>query len=291
MNDIRNEHSPPVLSACRHYSIHVEVKSLNSKFFDLQLRSPKNLSDKEIEIRAIASKRLLRGKVVICIECESKIDERNKTFLNRDKFKSLYAELKDLAKQMDYKGDELFSLALNHQEISSANQLGETTDEMFNLVREQLTTALDKCCEFRFSEGVNLERELKTYIENINVHRQDVANLEKGRVEKVRSRLQASINELKGEDVDQNRFEQELIYYLEKLDITEELVRLDSHVHYFDKVLKEANPGKKLGFLSQELGREINTIGSKANDAPIQKVVILMKEELEKIKEQSLNVL
>ena len=273
-----------------NYQIQVEVKSLNSKYFDLQLRMPRTLSDKEMEIRSLASRALVRGKIIISIDLE--INSSDSSFLNSNKFKSYYKEISDLADEMGYGGDDLFRLTLAQPDIANTSSLGSTSDELFNLVTEQLNTAFNQCLEFRKNEGQNLEIELKGYVEAIAQAREKIIGLEKARTERVRSKLEDGLaNFAKAEDIDSNRLEQELIYYIEKLDITEELVRLNSHIEYFSEVLKEKNCGKKLGFLSQELGREINTIGSKANDAEIQQIVVLMKEELEKIKEQSLNVL
>ncbi len=274
------------------YKVQVEVKSLNSKFFDLQFRIPRSLSDKEIELRAIASKYLSRGKVLINIECEAKVEDPSFSFINTHKFKALYNEIAALAKETGYTGDDIFRLTIEQPEIANTSQLGETPEELFNVIKQELESALKKCCSFRETEGKNLETELRQYIGKIDLLRKDIGEKEKVRATRLRERLEGSIAKLiKPEDIDENRMEQEIIFYLEKLDITEELVRLESHVKHFDGVLKEDNCGKKLGFLSQELGREINTIGSKANDAEIQKTVVLMKEELEKIKEQSLNVL
>lgn len=274
------------------YRIQIEIKSLNSKFFDLQLRLPKLLSAKEIELRAIISKALQRGKINVSIDVESKKPDSGDSRYNKTLFLNLYNEITSLAEEVGYDGGEVFKLALQQTEIAGNTGGNDVPKALFDLVKRQLNDAINHCMDFRKQEGKSLAEELLGYNKRIGELREDVINLEKLRIERVREKISTGLQAIvDSEDLDKNRMEQELIYYLEKLDITEELVRLLSHLDYLHEILEEENCGKKLGFLSQELGREINTIGSKANDAAIQKLVVLMKEELEKIKEQSLNVL
>ena len=275
-----------------NYRIQIEIKSLNSKFFDLQIRLPKLLSSKEIELRAIVSKALQRGKLNIAIDIESKQPSTADSRYNKNLFLNLYKEIQSLAKEVDHSGNDIFMLALQQTELSGSVQLSEVPEDLYALVKEQLNHAIRKCMDFREQEGKALREELLGYNSKIMSLRLQIIELEKKRAERVREKLENGLAGLVEKDgIDKNRLEQELIYYLEKLDITEEIVRLESHTQYFIEVLEESNCGKKLGFLSQELGREINTIGSKANDAEMQKLVVLMKEELEKIKEQTLNIL
>ena len=273
-----------------NYRILIEVRSLNSKFLDLQLRTPRILASKEMEIRDLISKSLNRGKVNVNIDVEpKKLDEST---INKPLLISYYNELKELALQVGDSGQDLLKLAIQQTEQMSSGQIVEAPDSLLDQVLTQLKIALDACTAYRSNEGKNLKRELSKYNASILSLKNEIEELAKARAEKIKIKLEKGLNDLaESEEMDRNRLEQEIIYYLEKLDITEELVRLDSHSEYFDNILEEKNCGKKLGFLSQELGREINTIGSKANDAPIQRLVVLMKEELEKIKEQSLNVL
>jgi uncharacterized protein (TIGR00255 family) len=208
-------------------------------------------------------------------------------------FTAYYAELKKLADKVMAPYDNLFELALNSPDVIQ-NKLSEGPDEQdWVNVKQQLILAIGKCDDFRKAEGKSLEHRLKEYIDSIHTQLKNVEVLDPKRVERIRERLKGNVTALLGEEgYDMNRLEQEIIFYIEKLDINEEKVRLKTHLEYFLQILKEQQSnGKKLGFISQELGREINTIGSKANDAEIQKHVVVMKEELEKIKEQLNNVL
>lgn len=271
--------------------ITAEVKSLNSKFLDFNIRLPKSFSDKEIEVRNLISEKLERGKVSIAVEYQRYGEEETKQSYNEKLFIAYYNELKKLADRVIAPYDQIFELALNSPEVIQA-KLKEDNDGAWTEVKSCIVQALEKCDDFRKSEGKVLEKMLKDCCVLIYQELKNVEALDPKRVEKIRERLKGNVQTFFGEEgYDTNRLEQEIIFYIEKLDINEEKVRLKSHLDYFMNVLKEPQAnGKKLGFISQEIGREINTIGSKASDAEIQKHVVVMKEELEKIKEQLNNV-
>lgn len=273
--------------------IQVEVRSLNSKFLDLSLRSPRQFSDKEPEVRNIVLSILDRGKVSVSIDFIPKGNQNLPVTINQELFKTYYQEFKSLAEQVGEKSDDLFKLALQAPNVINTVPMDREENEDWEQVKLVLEDALRKCDGFRKDEGASLFSKLEENIQVIRSAFQRIKQEEPGRKEKIQQRIRNHFAQWMDENsFDANRFEQELIYYFEKIDITEELVRLETHLDYFLKSMKEeSGQGKKLGFISQEIGREINTIGSKANDAEIQKHVILMKDELEKIKEQSLNVL
>lgn len=273
--------------------ISTELKTLNSKFFDLSLRLPKIFSDREIEIRNLVSEKLERGKVSLTIEYQPYTDLNIKQSYNESLFSAYYEELRKLASSVGAAQDKLFELALNSPDVIQNKLAEEVTEEAWKRVKESVLESIAKCEEFRKAEGKVLEKMLRECILVIDRELEEVALLDPKRVQRIRDRLKGNVQLFMGEEgFDTNRLEQEIIFYIEKLDINEEKVRLKSHLNYFIKILAEGiNNGKKLGFISQEIGREINTIGSKANDAEIQKHVVIMKEELEKIKEQLNNVL
>ena len=273
--------------------INVEVKSLNSKFLDLSLRLPKIFADKEIEVRNFISEKLERGKVSLAIEYIRHGDSTIKQTYDQILFVAYYAELKKLADKVAAPYDQLFQLALNSPDVIQGNVKDTGDDEEWKRVRGNLEEAIVKCNDFRKAEGNVLEKMLHDCIGVIVSELKKVEALDPKRAERIREKLKGNIVSFFGDEgYDTNRLEQEIIFYIEKLDINEEKVRLKSHLDYFSQILHESQSnGKKLGFLAQEIGREINTIGSKANDANIQKHVVMMKEELEKIKEQLNNVL
>lgn len=273
--------------------LHVEVKSLNSKFLDLNLRLPKIFADREIEIRNLVSEKLERGKVSLSIEFQRYGDQSLKQSYNETLFVNYYAELKKLADKVVAPYDELFQLALNSPDVIQGNIRDESNDEDWDLFKRHFLEAIQKCDQFRRAEGNVLDGVLKDCCRLIHENLIKIEALDPKRVDRIRERLRGNVVSFFGEEgFDTNRLEQEIIFYVEKLDINEEKVRLKSHLDYFLKILAETQSnGKKLGFIAQEIGREINTIGSKANDAEIQKHVVVMKEELEKIKEQLNNIL
>jgi uncharacterized protein (TIGR00255 family) len=266
--------------------ITVEIKSLNSKNLDLNLRLPQTLRAYEIDFRKKIAERLTRGKVEAYIYIESET-ARIPAQINEPVVSAYLEQIKNFAE-----GDALAALALALKMPESLTQEKQEADEnQIGIVNTAIDKALEALIGFRKQEGEQLMLDIQSRIDLIAKHLQEVIVLDKKRREGVRNRLEQAVAQFK-ESVDENRFEQELIYYLEKYDITEEKVRLKNHLSYFQKTASEStSPGKKLGFISQEIGREINTIGSKANDAAIQREVVRMKDELEKIKEQLLNVL
>ncbi|WP_339877692.1 YicC/YloC family endoribonuclease [uncultured Algoriphagus sp.] len=274
--------------------IQVEVRTLNSKFLDLSIRSPRQFNDKELEIRNLVQSILDRGKVSISIDFQSKGSAEMPVSINEDLFNLFYQKYKGLADSVKDDSGDLFKLALQSPSVIT-QVTGEQRDDQadWEEIKKVLTTALNKCDSFRQDEGNSLEDKLQGNINAIGNGLKKIQQEEGNRKDRIKQKIRNHFNEWLDENsFDANRFEQELIYYFEKLDITEEIVRLDTHLKYFSKCLnEETSQGKKLGFISQEIGREINTIGSKANDAEMQKHVILMKDELEKVKEQSLNVL
>jgi uncharacterized protein (TIGR00255 family) len=269
-----------------------EVKTLNSKFLDLNLRLPKVFSDKEIEIRNLISEKLERGKVSVNIEYQRYGDDEVKQGYNEKLFKAYYHELKKLADTVGASDDQIFELALNSPEVIQSKVKEANDENEWIKVKGCLLQAIEKCDGFRKMEGKVLEKMLTDCCAIIYLELKSVDVLDPKRIERVREKLKGNVVTFFGEGgYDTNRLEQEIIFYIEKLDINEEKVRLKSHLDYFTQVLHEPQAnGKKLGFISQEIGREINTIGSKASDADVQKHVVVMKEELEKIKEQLNNV-
>ncbi|MFQ3575207.1 MAG: YicC/YloC family endoribonuclease [Cytophagales bacterium] len=274
-------------------TIFVEVKSLNSKSFDLYLKTPKNFFDKENEIRHLVSKQLERGKISLTVEIEHKTEQKQKVSFNKEVIKSYYKQIKEIAGELGCDNGDILRMAFSMPDTYLQNISEQGNEEENKIFFELLEQALEACMQFRIHEGEILKQKLNEYITTIRVALSKIELLDPQRIEKVRAKIQKQISDLlQSDQFDKNRFEQEIIYYIEKLDIKEEIVRLTKHLDYFNECLtsSEGN-GKKLGFIAQEIGREINTIGSKANDAEIQRLVIEMKEELEKIKEQSLNIL
>ena len=275
-------------------SINVEVKTLNSKFLDFSFRAPRQFSDRETEVRNLVQNSLERGKVSLNLDVSSKSSGELPVQIDEELFQTYYSTYKTLAERVGDESTELFKIALQSPNVTT-NLSPDSSDleSEWDKILEVLKEALSKCVSFREDEGNALEVKLSENVETIRRGLLEVKSLEGERVEKIKKRIKGHFDEwLEEQQFDANRFEQELIYYFEKLDITEEIVRLGTHLDYFQKTMKEGKgQGKKLGFISQEMGREINTIGSKANDAQLQKHVIQMKDELEKIKEQTLNVL
>ena len=270
----------------------VEVRSLNSKTLDLNIRMPYVYKEKELELRADLSKQIERGKIDLSIYTESTA-ETLPVSLNKELAKTYYKEIKSLATELNESNTDLLALTLKMPEVMKAEREVVELDEA---EWKQVKTAVDKALEafqkFRDDEGNTLLKEFNSRITIIEKLLSEVLLLDGARVDNIKTRIKNNISEvIDVNKIDQNRFEQEIIYYIEKLDITEEKLRLKTHLDYFISTMNEPASGRKLGFISQEIGREINTIGSKANDAGIQKLVVQMKDELEKIKEQMLNVL
>ncbi len=266
--------------------ITIEIKSLNSKGLDLSARIPAALREKELLMRDRLAKALIRGKIDLSVYFESTGGERSAQ-LNTPVIQAYMAQLETLAQGPEI--DRLqMALRLPESIQTERETLDEETAEALMQGLDQAVVALE---EFRATEGAVLAKDFESRIQLIGQLLNQVTQQDKNRIPQVRARLLKAVQELE-QTVDQNRFEQELVYYLEKYDITEETVRLSNHLDYFLNTMNsEESNGKKLGFITQEIGREINTIGSKANDADLQQLVVQMKDELEKIKEQVLNVL
>ncbi|WP_084120637.1 YicC/YloC family endoribonuclease [Aquiflexum balticum] len=271
----------------------VEVKTLNSKFLDLSIRAPKQFSDKELDIRNIVSSILDRGKVNLSIEYSSKKVQELPVGINEDLFLDYFKKYQSLMNRAGTESGDIFKLALQSPNVITNLSEKNSDVEEWEVLKETIIKALKKCDSFRKDEGIVLEGKFLDNLSVIVSGLEEIKKVDPVRKNRIRDRIRNNFNDwLEENSFDKNRFEQELIYYFEKIDITEEIVRLETHLDYFKKnLLEDNNQGKKLGFISQEIGREINTIGSKANDAQIQKHVVIMKDELEKIKEQSLNIL
>ncbi|WP_418508690.1 YicC/YloC family endoribonuclease [Corallibacter sp.] len=266
--------------------ISIEIKSLNSKNLDVNARMPSVYREKELSLRKLIANKLERGKIDFSIYVEI-TGEETTTQVNKTVVKQYMNQLRDVVA-----GDEteLLKMAVRFPDALSTER-DDIDDDEWNAILNEVNTALNHISTYRLDEGKVLEADFKERIQRIDDLLEQVIAIDPERIDGVRERLRKGVEELK-EKVDENRFEQELIFYIEKFDITEEKVRLKNHLEYFIKSLnsKDSN-GKKLGFITQEIGREINTIGSKSNYAPMQKLVVQMKDELEKIKEQLLNVL
>jgi uncharacterized protein (TIGR00255 family) len=267
----------------------IEIKSLNSKNLDLNVRIPSYYKEKELAVRKKLASALVRGKVDFSIFVEMTADETSST-INHGVVKQYMQQLRNVVQTGASDDVELLKMAIKMPDALKTER-EELDENEWNLINQNIDIALTEIVQYRIDEAASLEVDFRERITNIRRYLEEVKALDADRVETVKTRLKKAIADLKVE-TDENRFEQELIYYLEKLDINEEKVRLANHLDYFLLSLEsEDSNGKKLGFIVQEMGREINTTGSKANFAPMQKAVIQMKNELEQIKEQILNVL
>ena len=273
-------------------AISVEIKAVNSKVFDILQKIPITLKEKELDIRTIANKILERGKIELTIT----IDEGQNILdfsIDKNKVKAYYKELENIVQELDIQlnnPSDLLAMILKMPDII-ASPKGVIPDDLWQKIEQAITSACELLDASRTEEGKTIEKDFITRIALIQNYLQQVDAFETQRIDVMKSRIIKQLNELT-QQYDENRFEQELIFYLERLDITEEKIRLKSHCTYFLETLKEnISNGKKLSFISQEIGREINTLGSKAYDVDIQKLVVQMKDELEKIKEQLANVL
>ena len=272
--------------------ITIEIKSLNSKSLDLNIRLPWLFKEKEADIRNIISQKLDRGKIDLIINFDV-LDSDVIPVLNKAVVKNYYEQMKEIAGELDIKTDDQLLATIMRLPDALKTEKPELEEEEWLVVKEKICESAEQLDHYRIEEGKSLEADLIRCIGKILTQLQEIESFEGDRITRIRDRLNNSLIENFGtENIDKNRFEQEIIYYLEKMDINEEKVRLKKHCEYFlEKIATEPPNGKILSFISQEIGREINTIGSKANDASIQKLVVMMKDELEKIKEQTLNVL
>ena len=272
--------------------IHVEIKSLNSKQLDLQTRIAPLYREKEMECRAMVAEALIRGKVdmSVWIEKESTVDA---TPVNAALVENYYHQLKDVAQKVGIPEPEDWMYTLTRMpDVLTKTDVETLDDEEWAVVKGAVADALKSLVDFRKQEGAALQKKFTEKIDNIAQLLADIEPYEKGRVEKIKTRIEGGLKQIPDVEYDKNRLEQELIYYIEKLDISEEKQRLANHLKYFRETMDEpAGQGKKLGFIAQEMGREINTTGSKSNQAEMQNIVVKMKDELEQIKEQVLNAL
>ena len=278
----------------------IEIKTLNSKHIDVNLKTPSIYRQRESEIRQIIAKNLKRGKIDVFIWQQKKQNTSNYK-INTEMLSLYYKQASDFNKEKNKNQTWLTRLLKREKDIlpSILNMPDvvqkvedETSKDNWKEIKQGLIIAIESVKNFREQEGAKLQSDIVGAINNIKKLHKILTPISKKRIDRVKNKLKNNIMQLEGVSIDINRLEQELIYYLEKQDINEEIVRLEAHLDYFLSVIKEESPnGKKLGFISQELGREINTIGSKASDLEMQKLVVKMKDELEKIKEQLLNVL
>lgn len=272
--------------------ITIEIRTLNSKQLDINIKLPAVLKDRESEIRNELSKELIRGKVDVFISFDG-MEEEKGIAINASIFKDYYQQVKKICEELN--------IEMSNDIVSSILRLPDTMkmekpvveEEEWQTIHNGIVKALQEVKKFRVQEGACLNKDLLERLTEIETLRDALEPFEAERIEKIKNRIKNNLEELIGwEKMDKNRFEQELLYFIEKLDINEEKVRLKNHCTYFRETIEgEEYPGRKLGFIAQEIGREINTIGSKANDSTIQKMVVKMKDELEKIKEQINNVL
>jgi len=276
-------------------TISVEIKTLNSKFTDIYCRLPKSLSSREIDIRNLLQKELERGKIDITLNLIPKEDAMVSTLVNRPLVKAYFRDLMQTAEELQFEASRTEVLRMATMMPNAFNngiQDADEAEEAWNEVLEVIKAGIAKCREFRIREGQGTKVKFTEYIEIISSLLEKISAQDAQRIINTREKITRAIGDfVNSENFDKNRFEQELIYYIEKFDISEEKVRLKAHLEYFIKELEGNSNGKKLNFIAQEIGREINTIGSKANDAEIQRLVVQMKDELEKIKEQTSNIL
>jgi uncharacterized protein (TIGR00255 family) len=275
-----------------HLYIKVEVKTLNSKYLDLNLRNGQLLNSKEIELRNLVQQRLQRGKVYMSIDFE-RIDLENILQLDEALITQAYQQLNALADRLNAHKQDLLRLVIQKVESLKKQEEEALSDNEWQQLLAVVEQALEQCEQFRRQEGEALSRQISEELKRIEHFLQEIDQLDPLRLQHIRERIQKHLQEISQHELfDANRFEQEMIYYIERLDISEEKVRLQNHIHYFRKLIESnESQGKKLNFLCQEMGREINTIGSKANDAQIQQHVVHMKDALERIKEQVQNIL
>ena len=266
--------------------ITVDIKSLNSKNFDLNVKVPLRYKEKEFDIRKLLNDKILRGKVDCYISCES-LEENNDVKINQDVVKNYMTQLREVGS--DAPEFELLKMAVRMPDILSTKS-SELEDDEWKALLEVVQESVDRFIEFRQTEGNQLAEEIEKIVQNIEYNLSEVAQYEEERIQPIKDRYLSALKNF--ENVDETRYYQEMVYFVEKLDISEEKVRLSQHIKYYLEVMKNEDfNGKKLGFIAQEMGREINTLGSKANHSEIQKLVVEMKDDLEKIKEQTLNVL
>ena len=268
----------------------IEVRSLNSKQIDANVKMSSVFRDKEIGLRKLLSEKLQRGKIELSIWRE-KSESSSNYILNTEVAKDYFSQIKELNNSLELDIKEIMSSILKMPDVLvKGDEKGDENE--WKEIEKGVNSAIENLLQFRIDEGSKLEEDITSRINQLSSLLKDIAPFAKDRIGKIKESLSEKLSEIDSKNIDENRLEQELIYYLEKQDITEEQVRLSTHLNYFLETMKTDSPnGKKLGFISQEIGREVNTIGSKSSDAEMQKIVVQMKYELEKIKEQLLNIL
>lgn len=276
----------------RNKKIHVEIKSLNSKALDLSTRIAPLYREKEMEIRSMISKTLERGKVDFSIWIE-KDESQAAAPINRSVLDNYFQQISSISKERQIPlPADWFATLLRLPDVMTRTEVEEFEEEEWTVVLSTITSAIDKLMAFRSQEGEALQKKFTEKIERIGELLKSIEPYEQCRTERIRQRLIDALEAIPGVEYDKNRLEQEMIYYIEKLDINEEKQRLSNHLNYFMETMNNGHgQGKKLGFIAQEMGREINTTGSKSNLAEMQNIVVMMKDELEQIKEQVLNVM
>jgi uncharacterized protein (TIGR00255 family) len=280
------------IAECGDKNIVVEIKSLNSKSLDINTRIAYAYREKDLEIRSVLAEKLVRGKIDVCIYCESK-DAGSEKSINEMVVKSYYGQMQKIAADMNIPASpqSIFDAVIRLPEIFSSDLSSKMSDKESVVLKQALEQAIEKIIDYRRVEGAVLAADVRHNVEHIEGLIPQVEQFETQRIERIRERMSQALEEgIAPENIDKNRLEQELIFYIEKLDVSEEKVRLQQHCDYFKQTMNEDNCGKKLGFIAQEIGREINTLGSKSNDAEMQRVVVEMKDYLERIKEQVLNI-
>lgn len=271
--------------------VSIEVKSLNSKNNDTNIKLPYAYRGKELELRQMINEKLQRGKIDVNIYYELNAGITPAS-INKELVKAYFRQLEEIHKELGVESPENLMDVVMRLPDTVKVEKNEFEESEWLKIREVLVQALEQVDTFRIQEGLALEKDMLANVDHILEGLEQTGKYETRRIVKIREKLDSQLQELKIKDLDKNRFEQELIYYMEKMDVSEEKVRLANHCKYFRETIhNEENAGKKLGFILQEMGREINTLGSKAGDSDMQKIVVSMKDELEKIKEQILNIL
>ena len=269
--------------------ISIEIRTLNSKSIELKTKIPIEYRGIETQIRKMLGAKLYRGKIDLSIYSES-TKGSHQNILDIERVKNYYEELREINKSLGQTSTDYLSMILKMPDIYTAQEQVVSEEEL-QTVMSLLESACDLTIKFREQEGETIELDFTNYISNIKSRIKEVERFENERIENIKKKIHSGLSSIKASNIDENRMEQELLFYIEKLDISEEKSRLNNHLVYFLKTMKESNNGKKLGFISQEIGREINTLGSKSNHTEMQQIVVEMKDFLEKIKEQVLNTL
>ncbi|HCE47303.1 MAG TPA: YicC family protein [Prevotellaceae bacterium] len=277
---------------CGNKKVHIEIKSLNSKNIDISTHIAPMFLEKDLEMRTMLTERLKRGKIDFTLWVEE-TNGAQPSILSKEAIKGYIGQIREICREEDIKEPaNWWDVIVHLPNISGQVANEELNDEEWLTIRNAINEAIDKLIEFRHQEGEAVKRKFEEKLNNIASYLDNVKLYEAARIEKIKGQILQQLKELPGIDYDKGRLEQEMIYYIEKLDINEEKQRLSNHLKYFRETMDKNEPqGKKLGFISQEMGREINTLGSKSNQAEMQNLVVKMKDELEQIKEQVLNVL